>query len=390
MAKPHAAEITSVDYLEALKSLGYAFRMNDCNNDIEVSGEMLNDPLESEIRTRMRDAGYKSMHAVEDAYIAEARKNLYHPVKEYLWGLRYNGCDTIGAVSQCFNDKYGVFPTWFRKWLIGSVKKVCEDGEQNPMLVLDGAQGIGKSTFARWLCSGISNKIGKNDLFHESPIRPDDKDDLIRLASIWIWEVAELGRTTRHSDQEALKHFLSTRSIKVRKAWGKRDTRKPAMASFLGTVNNESGLLADSTGSRRFLICHIIGKPDWAYIDMDANSLWAQAMEMYKNGETSDLSDVEKARSLAVNEEYEIDNPVLGMIEKYILIDPDNDEWWESSIDILERLTERGLVGQRVHNSMALAVAMNKLGLVKSKRENERGRQVRGYAGVKIPSDLLG
>lgn len=368
-------EQTSEDYLAKLKALDYAFRMNECNDEIEVNGYPITDPLRSEIRVRMQDAGFKRMGLMEDSYIAHALHNSYHPIKEYLWSLKPDGEDYISAVAECFRDKHRIFALWFRKWLIGSVARVCEDGLQNPMLVLDGGQGIGKSYFARWLAGGMPN------YFIEAPIHPDDKDDVMRLASVWIWEVAELGSTARRTDREALKHFISSQTIQVRKAYGRYDTRKPALASFLGTVNNESGLLSDPTGNRRFLICHV-DKLDWAYSGLDVNQLWAQAMALYKSGETNRLDCDGESKANSINSEYEIDDPILGMLEKYFVIEPANEDLWLSSTDILETLNDKGLEGNSRSNAMGLAVAATKLGLVKAKRENGNGRRVWGYLGV--------
>lgn len=253
--------------------------------------------------------------------------------------------------------------------------RVCGDGLQNPMLVLDGGQGIGKSYFVRWLASGLP------DYFVEAPIDPHNKDDFIRLVGTWIWEVAELGSTARRTDRESLKNFISTQKVVVRKAYGRYDIRKPSLASFIGTVNNESGLLSDPTGSRRFLICKI-EDVDWSYSNIDVNQLWAQAMSLYAEGETNLLTEDEKARAATINEEYEMDDPIAGMLDKYFEIDLSNNDWWMPSTDVLEILVEKGLTGNSRGNAMQLSVAATRLGLPKLKRLNPNGRLVNGYRGL--------
>ena len=110
---------------------------------------------------------------------------------------------------------------------------------QSRLLILDGEQGIGKSHFVRWLAAPVK----RDDLYIEGPINPDDKDSLVRLMTVWLWEVAELGGTTRKSDREALKHFLSQEQVTVRRPYGRYDLVKPALSAFIGTVNNEAGIL---------------------------------------------------------------------------------------------------------------------------------------------------
>lgn len=368
------------DYIEALKHLGYEFRMNECNDDLEVNRLPITDSIRSTLRSEMYDKGYRQAHVMEDAYTAYAYKHRYHPVKEYLWGLKHDGKDYISEVASCFEDKYNVFGLWFRKWLIGACMRACDDGVQNPMLVLDGGQGIGKSSFVYWLASELP------DYFLESAIHPTDKDDFIRLVATWIWEVGELGRTTRQVDREELKDFISRKKVSVRKAYGRYDIRKPALASFIGTVNNEGGILSDPTGNRRFLICTVT-KLSWAYSDIPVGQLWAQAMELYKAGETNSLTDTEKMQSESINEEYEIDDPVAGMLEKYFQIDNTKSDWWMPTTDILETLTHKGLQGNTKSNSMALSVAATRLNLVKSKRWSTNGRRVNGYEGICCPSE---
>jgi hypothetical protein len=50
-------------------------------------------------------------------------------------------------------------------------------GSQNPMMVWDGGQGIGKSTLAHWIGSGLPG------YFIEGPINVSDKDSDIRLST---------------------------------------------------------------------------------------------------------------------------------------------------------------------------------------------------------------
>lgn len=128
------------------------------------------------------------------------------------------------------------------------------------------------------------------DYFIEAPINTDDKDSEIRLISAWIWEVSELGATTRKADYEALKAFLTTRKVTVRKPYGRHDISKPALASFIGTINNSSGIFSDPTGSRRFLVSKI-EEINWDYsVSIDPTDVWAEAMAAYLAGESWKLT----------------------------------------------------------------------------------------------------
>jgi hypothetical protein len=370
----------SKDYLMALKQLGYNFRMNDINDKIEINGIPITDEKASEIRAKMRDGGFYRSHEVEDVYGWEAAKHRYHPIKDYLLGINWDGDDHIEQLASYFNDRFGMFPIWLRKWLIGSCAKVFE-AEQNPMLVMDGPQGVGKSEFARWLASPMM------DYFIEAPIYTDDKDSEIRLISFWLWEVSELGATTRKADYEALKAFLTTRKVTVRKPYGRHDISKPALASFIGTINNSSGIFSDPTGSRRFLVSKIedIG---WDYAtDLDPNNIWAEAMAAYLGGESWKLTRPEFEKSIEINEQYDVADPIEDLIKKFFDLDVDRDDWWIPTSDILAVLQDPmqgALKGTSRGNAMGLASVMTKLGHEKKRRMNNIDQQVWGYTGIRL------
>lgn len=364
------------EYVGVLADLGYSFRLNVLSDTIEVNEKPISDPLAATIRGEMRDAGYDSVFAMEDAYLSEAFKHKFHPVTNYLDSLAYDGGQYIASLAQYFQDRDGVFSIWLRKWLIGAVAK-ARAAEQNAVLVLQGAQRIGKSHFVKWLASGLPG------MHIEGPIDTDDKDAQVRLCSTWIWEVSELGATTRKSDRESLKHFLTMRTVTVRRAYGRHDMIKPALASFIGTVNNEAGFLTDPTGNRRFNAVDLINI-DWSYATvLDVNSVWAEANAAYLSGEQWMLSDDERDIAARINEGFEVEDPVEGMLQKHFHIDPTNTHIWTASVDIVLELENRGLRGGSTRaNCMALASVATKLGLAKTKMTNQRGQRVWGYRGI--------
>ncbi len=376
--------IKTKDYVKALKDLGYSFRLNACNDKIEVNGKQITDTLAAKIRTQMRDAQYYRVYEMEDAYLAESRDHQYHPVQEYLESLHWDGIPRINELTGYFTDKYNMFPTWMRKWLIGACAKVFE-AEQNPMLVIDGPQGIGKSEFVKWLAKPLI------EYFVEAPINPADKDTEVRLISYWIWEVSELGATTRKADYEALKAFLTTRKVTVRKPYGKHDISKPAMASFIGTINNSSGIFSDPTGSRRFMVSHIT-HIKWEYSnDFNPNDIWAEAMVSYRSGESWLLSPNESIKSNEINDFYGIGDPIEDLLQKHFELDTTHPDWWMATSDILDILQDPlkgGLKGTTRGNAMGVAAALTKLGHDKIKGKNSLGQRVWGYTGIRLPSIL--
>jgi hypothetical protein len=365
------------DFLGTLKQLGYSFRLNSCSDQVEVNGKPITDGLNAKIQTQMADKGFWNATFLDRVILAEAYDNQYHPVKEYLTSLPgHDGGNYIKQLAECFDNPDGLFPNWIRKWMIGAIARVVE-GSQNPMLILDGPQNIGKSLFAKWLCSGIPQ------YFCEGNIDTNDKDSYIRLASKWIWEVGEVGATLRKSDREALKNFLTLGVVTVRKSYGRHDLIKPTLASFIGTVNNEGGLLDDPTGSRRFLICHL-NSIDWqTYIDMDINKLWSEAYSAYLTGESWALTIDERNLSEKNNEEYQVEDPIELVLHDHYFIEPARVDWWSSTLEITRVLQEAGIhYPTSKALQMAMAGTLKKIGL-KQNRPVISNQKISGWQGIK-------
>lgn len=346
---------TSADYIRDLGTLGYQFKYNEVTDRVEVNGEPISDVLQAEIRTRMRDMRHKQMNAVEDAYNAHAWANRYHPVRNYFAALTWDGQPHIEKLASYFTDRHDVFPLYLRRWLIGAVAKTYQK-TQNFMIVLDGVQGGGKSYFVNWLCPPVLDAYRA-----EGPVNTDDKDVWLRLAGKWIWEVSEFGNTQRRADREALKDFISRLDVTIRRPYGRYDVIKPALASMIGTINNEGpGFLNDPSGSRRFAVVELTAI-DWGYVATDINQLWAEAYTAYQGGERWELTATERARQAAINEEYEQESGLEAMLHKYYVMNPAADVW-TPSIDIVLELETYGLEKRQRAALMELATVMKRLG----------------------------
>lgn len=367
--------------IDRLTALGFTFRLNLCGGIIEVNGKPLDELIEAEIRVALRDTGlHKKIKAAEDAYLAEAKRNSYHPVREYLDGLAWDGADHITTFTRCLHsgDAPIVYASGVRaplhhvyiyRWLIGAVAKVYT-GAQNPMMVWDGGQGIGKSTAVAWLCPLPT-------YFIEGAINVSDKDSLVRLASTWIWEVAELDATTRKADQSALKDFITKQVVVVRKAYGRADFRGPALASMIGTLNNTSGFLADETGSRRFMITRL-DRIDLKYQDIDTAQLWAQAVHLYRSGETWQLRGEEAQAQARNNEGYEVETVLSDWLDRAFEFDPEYDEPY-SLADIISAMEADGVKLSGSERSQAMELARV---LTKAKAQRMHTRNGKRWIGL--------
>jgi hypothetical protein len=373
------------DHVRVLEAFGYLFELNVTTDQVYVNGEELTDVSTARIRSQMYDYNYRNRRAITDNFFRFAEENRYHPVHRYLEDEvgEWDGEDHIAKLAGYFNSDDN-FQTFLRKWLIGAVAKSYE-GAQNRMLILDGPQGVGKSYFVRWLASGLND----DSLYIEGPIDPDDKDFYVRLARSWIWEVSELGSTTRRNDRESLKYFLSTQKVTVRKAYGRQDINKRPLASFIGTVNHVEGLLDDPTGYRRFMPS-TVSKVDWSYAkEVDVNQLWAQAKALYDDGESWILNDEEATHAREAAMQYEVDDPIVDILIENTEF-TGNEEDYIPSADLWEKVkntTPWSLGNKPRAEKMAIAEAMRKIysereGFVK-KNKRVDGKVMKVYFCVK-------
>ncbi len=372
------------DYIMAINASGVFLKLNDMSDRIELAdGKPISDIELSAILNRLRDYDMKDTARMRDAVKEAALRNRYHPVRDYLDGVLWDGECHFDALMRCLSMSSPSAGVFWRKWLIGSVAKMLH-AHQNYMLVLLGAQGKGKSRLAEWLCP-------LPHLFYEGPINTDDKDSQIRLINNWIWEVAELDATTKRSERSALKHFISTRTVKVRVPYGQYDTEKPAAASMIGTINEDgTGFLHDPTGNRRFAVVHLDGI-DWGYTQINRDQLWAEIYTAYLRGETWELTPYEQEIQAEINGGHMMVSPLEELLLQYYEIDKSDTERFTPTMEILERLTTLGLKGDQFKQKMELTSILTKMGLKPEQRRTSGGR-LRGYCGIwfrgeRIPID---
>jgi predicted P-loop ATPase len=248
--------------------------------------------------------------------------------------------------------------------------------------VIDGPQGIGKSRFVRYLGSPLPQ------FFMESGINTEDKDFLLYLASSWVWEVAELGSTMRKADRDALKHFLSRQTVRVRRAYGREYTDKPAVAAFIPTINNEAGFLWDPTGYRRYMVASVESF-DWKYeTAVEVNQVWAEAVAAYKAGEAWELSGEEAVEAEAASREYEIDDPLVDHILAHFEVDKDkarsrDASWFVPTAEVLHVLKTAGHVpAADRRTAMQVGGILLKLGCRRGDLRRPDGSRPRGHFGL--------
>lgn len=373
---------TTYDYQQAFQTLGYSFAYNEMTGmDMIIDGKSeieLTDHKESEVMCKMHDLGFFQENRIRHQIKNLAYQNSYHPIKRYLESLPpYDGRNNVQELSEYVTaDVFFTIFLW--RWALGAVSKIYKQ-TQNPMLVLSGDQGIGKSYLAKAL-----NPFELQNYFTEGPLAPDQKDTGFRASQIWIWEVSELGSTTRRADIESLKGFLSQGYITARRPYGRQDERRPITANYIGTINNgEAGFLNDPSGSRRFMVTKI-EKIDWeGYMsNWSVDGFWSQAFHAFKMNEKPELTPEELKLSIANNENYKAPDPIEIAFDQFFEVDYTNN--FMSTNEILNQIRGSSFIKTMGDEAIQrrLSEYLVSKGAVKAKRNDITGKKVWGYANV--------
>lgn len=226
--------------------------------------------------------GVWSPTKIREALIAVAAERSYHPIKEYLNSLP--AWDGIERLNTLLIDYLGAEDNEYsraviRKTLVAAVARIYEPGTKfDSVLILNGPQGIGKSTFfARLGTRWFSDSLTINDM--------RDKAAAEKLQGYWLLELGELAGIKK-TDVETVKSFVTRTDDKYRASYGVNVESHPRQCVIVGTTNSEGGFLRDITGNRRFWPVRVSGngvKKAWELQEVD--QIWAEALYVYKNGE---------------------------------------------------------------------------------------------------------
>lgn len=257
----------------------------------------------------------------------------YHPIREFFETLP--DWDGVERADTLLVDYLGAEDTPYvravtRKELCAAYCRVYHPGIKfDSMIVLNGDQGIGKSTLiAKLGGEWYSDSLNLSDM--------NDKTAAEKLQGYWIMEIGELAGM-RKADLDKVKAFISRQDDKYRASFGRRVTPHPRQCVFFGTTNSQNGYLRDITGNRRYWNVKVPGNGRYKPWDMDEDTVkqvWAEVMVYAKAGEKlylpPELEDYAKEEQRAAMERDDRE----GLVQEYLdMLLPGN---WDS-MDVYKR-----------------------------------------------------
>ena len=278
-----------------------------------ISADIWTDADDSQLRNFISTnyEGLAGKQVIDDAFTEVTQKNAFHPVRDWLEGLKWDGVprvrrlliDYLGAEDNAYTEEIT------EKFFKAAVARVYRPGTKFDFcLTISGPQGIGKSTL-------LARMGGK--WFNDTVTTIKGKDAMEQLQGYWIVELGEMQAATRAENNE-LKAFISRQNDKYRTPYGRRTEEHPRQCVFAATTN-ERIFLKDRTGGRRFWIVMCSGGKDIdAFTGEIAGQCWAEVMEIYKNDKSLLPSKeiLETAREL--QEAHTEGAEKLGLIQNYL------------------------------------------------------------------------
>ena len=222
--------------------------------------------------------GWDVLHRAADLRAAE---RAFHPVRDYLNGLAWDGLPRLGRwLTTYLNAEATPYTNAIgRMFLIAMAARVFKPGcKVDYMPILEGMQGAGKSAVCRILGGAWF-----------SDALPDLDGDQVRLSmhlrGKWLIEPAELSAMSR-AETATLKAFITREVESFTPKYGRREVREPRQCVFLGTINPDgNGYLKDSTGGRRFWPVEVGDALDMEGLARDRDQLFAEAVAAFRAGE---------------------------------------------------------------------------------------------------------
>lgn len=316
--------------LENDKNLqGFAY--NELSNRVEVIGRVPWDRPKDNRFWREADESQLRLY-IDKKYIEFKERNFevafnsivdnrrFHPVRDYLDSLpKWDGIKRVEEVFIKFlsADDNDYTRAITKKTFAACVARAYHPGTKfDSIPVLDGAQGIGKSTLIKYLAGEefFSDNLSLTDM--------NDKTAAEKIQGNWLIEIGELSGMKK-ADIEKVKSFVSTTDDKYRASYGRVVESHPRQCVIFATVNGDGrGYLRDITGNRRFWIVRCnqtLQKRMWDENDKNyRDQFWSEAKEIYESGEElyleGSLLDIATDYQ---NEALEQDERV-GIVEQYL------------------------------------------------------------------------
>ncbi|MFT8414282.1 MAG: virulence-associated E family protein [Oenococcus oeni] len=249
-----------------------------------------------------------------------AHAHSYNPLTDYL-DSAFKDWDQKQHINGFMHKYLGVKQTdfnvrMFALWLVEAVTKAYRPTSQaDYVLLLQGGQGVGKTTFFKALAV---NPEWYTDSFNDFK----SKDNFATMLGAWIVNDDEM-TASKNSKMSETKKFITQTILQFRAPY-ERTPRTFTKNFVIGMTTNEPTPLKDRTGSRRYLVL----KPDrnkrteditnpYKKIELqdEIKQLWGEAVNLYRNRYQCFLSSKEEKQLISIQTDFTSTDDISETLE---------------------------------------------------------------------------
>lgn len=343
---------------EAIKQLwDGSLRLNTLKQQAELDGEPLDlDFVRSDLCLEL-NMDIPKEEAIE-IVLNIARKNQYCPIVEYLEkvsSVHPNPSINFDKLAlSLLGTSDPLHAVYLKRHLIGSVARALNPGcKMDTALILQGDQGIGKSSFFRSLYG--------DDFFDDTMAESSDKDELMKLHQHWAVEWAEFETQLSRKGYSRLKQFMSTKVDNYRAPYARTPKAFKRRSILVGSTN-ELEFLNDPSGDRRYWVIPLGDTIDLSLTEQLRDQIWAAAVAAYRAGEKWHLTPEEKKLADEANKPFRTSDTWEDYILAYV-----QDRQFVTIGELLTKALELDPSKQDKGSQIRAAAILRRLGWDKAK-----------------------
>ena len=274
--------------------------------------------------------------------------------------------DHIARLAQTVvTDRPDYWYHCLKKWLVATVACATDPTKENhSVLLLSGSQGIGKTTWCRRLVPPALAEY-----VYSGNVDPSSKDALLLLSDCFLIILDELSGQSR-MELNRLKAMITKDAVRERRAYARNAEWYVRRASFVATVN-DSQVLTDRTGSRRFL-CFEAKQIDYT-APIDHAAIYAQARALLQTDFKYWFSDNDIIELNRNNEDFQQSSPEEELFFTYFRRPERFDApLYLSSSEILSKIALNAKISVNTLNVVNLGKVLKKEGFEQKRHYNKR------------------
>lgn len=275
--------------------------------------------------------------------------------------------ESILPLAKTVPTKNKHWPLWFRTWFLAMVAqwlgmKRNYGNAMAPLLI--SKQGYNKSTFCKSLIP-FDLQWGYTD----SLILSEKKSVLQAMSQFLLINLDEFNQISPAVQQGFLKNVIQLAAVKVKRPYGKHVEDFPRLASFIATTN-ETDILADPTGNRRFMGIELTGPIDMSQ-KINYDQLYAQAVTLLEQGEPTWLDDKQTQILMESNRQFQLRSPEeMFFWECFRIPEHEEEGVYMSTAAILAVIKKKAGAAIRNGNILLLGKFLSNIEHLKKKRTN--------------------